>query len=180
MSVPVKSPTLQSYQVLLYNRALHPELFPLKGRRVVRHGNYEFEVWVMEGSHLLRFEHAALCACELMTDQEGRLPESGVVSGFLAAGERDFEHRFTKDKVTYMTTVQTETLSENLYVATMAEMLDYGRSSDALTHRWNDGTGPCLSMIDLQRYNREIHAQSYHLMATGGLVIRTQTIFEHV
>lgn len=180
MSLPVKSPTLQSYQVLLYNRALHPELFPLRGRRVVRHGNYEFEVWVMEGAHLLRFEHSTLCACELLTDQEGRLPEAGVVSGFLAAGERDFEHRFTKDKVTYMTTVQTETLSENLFVATYEEMLEYGRSSDALTHKWSDGAGQCLSMLDLQRYNREIHAQSYHLIAQGGLVIRTQTIFEHV
>lgn len=180
MTMPVKAPNLQSYQVLLYGRALHPELFPLKGRRVVRHGRYEFEVWVMEGAHLLRFEHAQLCACELLTDQDGRLPEQGVVNGFLAAGERDFEHRFVKERVTYMTTVQTETLSENLYIATMDEMLNYGRSSSALSHRWDDGAGPCLSMIDLQRYNSEIHAQSYHLISQGGLVIRTQTIFEHV
>lgn len=34
-------------------------------------------------------------------------------------------------------------------------------------------------MIDTQRYNREIHAQAYHLIAQGGVVIRTQTIFEH-
>lgn len=179
MSLPVKSPNLQSYQVFLYGRALHPELFPLKGRRVIRHGNYEFEVWIMQGAHLLRFEHATLCACELLTDQDGKLPEVGVVSGFLAAGERDYEHRFIKDKVTYMTTVQTETLSENLYVSTYEEMLDYARTSDALTHRWRDDAGECLSMIDLQRFNREIHAQSYHLIAHGGVVIRTQTIFEH-
>jgi len=179
MSLQVKSPTLQSYQVLLYNRALHPELFPLKGRRVVRHGAYEFEVWVMEGMHLLRFEYGTLCACELLTDQEGKLPETGVVSGFLAAGERDFEHKFVKEKVTYMTTVQTETLSENLYLATMEEMLDFGRTSEGLMHKWADGVGDCLSMIVLERSSREIRAESYHLIAHGGLVIRTQTIFEH-
>lgn len=179
MSMPVKGNSLQSYQVLLYNRALHPELFRLKGRKVVRHGAYEFETWVMEGAHLFRFEYATLCACELLTSQEGRLPEAGLVTGFLAAGERDFEHRFVRDRVTYMHTVQTETLSENLYVATYDEMLDYARSADTLIHRWEDDAGKCLSVIDTQRFNKEIHAQAYHLIAQGGIVIRTQTIFEH-
>jgi hypothetical protein len=181
MSLPVKSPSLQSYQLLLYSRALHPEAFPLKGRRVVRQpGIYEFEVWAMSGAHLLRFESRGLCACELVSDQEGRLPEAGVVSAFLCAGERDFEHRFTRDRVTYMTTVQTETLSENLFLATYEEMMDVARATNALLHRWDDETGKCLSMIDIQQYSREVHAQAYHLIATGGLVLRTQTIFEQV
>jgi hypothetical protein len=179
MSMPVKGNSLQSYQVLLYNRALHPELFPLKGRRVVRHGAYEFETWVMEGAHLLRFEHTTVCACELLTAQEGKLPEAGLVTGFLAAGERDYEHRFGKDRVTYMHTVQTETLSENLYLATYDEMMDYARTADTLLHKWEDESGRCLSLIDMQRFNKEIHAQCYHLVATGGIVIRTQAIFEH-
>jgi hypothetical protein len=178
MSLPVKSPSLQAYQVLLYNRALHPEVFPLKGRRVIHQGSYEFEVWIMSGAHLLRFESGTLCACELVSDQEGRLPETGVVSAFLCAGERDFEHKFARDRVTYMTTVQTETLSENLFLATYEEMMDVARATNALLHRWDDETGKCLSMVDIQQYHREIHAQAYHLIATGGLVLRTQTIFE--
>jgi hypothetical protein len=133
----------------------------------------------MEGAHLLRFEFATLCACELLTAQEGRLPEAGLVSGFLAAGERDFEHRFTKDRVTYMHTVQTETLSDNLYLATYREMIDYARTAETLLHAWEDEAGRCLSLIDLQRFNKEIHAQCYHLIAQGGIVIRTQAIFEH-
>ena len=179
MTLPVKSNTLQSYQIFLYNRALHPELFPLRGRKVIRHGGYEFEVWVMDGAHLLRFEHSTLCACELLTAQDAKVPESGIVAGFLAAGERDFEHRFTKDKVVYMNTIQSETLSENLFLSTYDEMIDYARTTDALVHKWNDPAGKCLSMIDTQRFNSEIHAQCYHLIAQGGLVLRTQTIFEH-
>jgi hypothetical protein len=178
MNTPVKH-SLQSYQMLLYGRALHPELFPLRKRRVSRHGEYELEVWAMDGAHLLRFERGNLCACELLTAQEGRLPEAGVVSAFLAAGERDFEHRFVKERVTYMTTVQTETLSDNLYIATFDEILDYGRLSDALIHHWEDDAGKSLSVIDTQRMNKEVHIQCYHLVARGGIVIRTQTIFEH-
>jgi len=180
MSMPVKSPSLTNYQVLLYNRALHPEVFPLKGRRVVKHGTYEFEAWVASGAHLLRFESGGLCACELVSDHEGRLPEAGTVSSYLCAGERDFEHRFDRDKVTYMNTVQTETLSENLFVATYDEMMNVARENNALIHRWDDETGKCLSMIDVEHRNREVHAQCYHLIATGGLVLRTQTIFEQV
>jgi hypothetical protein len=179
MSLPVKSNSLQSHQVLLYNRALHPELFPLRARRVIRHGDYEFEVWAMDGAHMLRFERTTLCACELLTAQDTRLPENGIVAGFPALGERDFEHRFARDRVVYMTTIQTETLSENLFLATFDEFVDYAKTTDAMVHHWSDDAGKCLTIIDTQRFNREIHAQCYHLIAQGGQVIRTQTIFEH-
>lgn len=173
-----RSNSLQSYQTILYSRALHPELFQLRSRRVIKHGAYELEAWLTPGGHILRFEHGAVCASELLTDQERNLPTNGVVTAFLCAGERDYEHAFGKT-VTYMTTVQTETLSENLYAATFEEMLAFVRESGAMAHLWNDDAGQCLSIIDLQRYNREVHAQAYHLLAGGGIVVRTQTIFEH-
>jgi len=179
MNVPTKSNVLQTYQVVLYNRALHPEFFPLKARRVVTHGDYELEAWVLPGSHLLRFEYKTLCASELLTDQDKNIPSSGIVTAFLCAGERDFEHKFVKDRVTYMTTVQTETLSDNLYNSTYEEMVAFARQSSALNHQWADEAGPCLSMVDIQRLNTEVHAQTYHLVASAGLVLRTQTIFEH-
>ncbi|TVS01237.1 MAG: DUF2617 family protein [Phycisphaerales bacterium] len=178
MNPQTKSNSLQSYQTILYDRALHPELFPLRERRVVRHGAYEAELWLMPGGHLFRFEFGTMCASELVTDQEGNLPDSGVLSAFLCAGERDFEHRFPKAKAGYMTTVQTETLSENLYMATYEEMMDHAREAEAMSFAWHD-SGPCLSVLDVQRYSREIHMQSYHLIAAGGVVLRTQSIFEH-
>lgn len=179
MNAPTKSNSLQTYQTILYGRALHPEFFPLKGRRVIRHGAYELEMWTMSGSHLIRFERAGLCASELVTDQDNNLPDAGVVTAFLCAGERDFEHRFAKDKVTYMTSVQTETLSENLYSATMEEMLDFAQECEGLLHKWDDDSGPCLTLLDSQVYTREIHVQAYHMVAHGGVVLRTQSIFEH-
>jgi hypothetical protein len=78
-----------------------------------------------------------------------------------------------------MSTVQTETLSENLYIATLNELRAHARETEALVHQWRDDSGPCLSMLDIQRYAREVHAQSFHLIAHAGLVLRTQTIFEH-
>lgn len=179
MSVPVKPNVTQTYQVYLYGRALHPELFQIKARRVIKHGAYEFEAWLMQGMHLLRFEHRTMCAAELLVDHEGNLPCTGAVAAFLCAGERDFEHKFPKDRAGYMCTVQTETLSENLYISTLNELRAHARETDALVHQWRDEAGPCLSMLDIQRYAKEVHAQSFHLIAQSGLVLRTQTLFEH-
>lgn len=179
MSQQARSTSLQSYQSVLYGRALHPELFALKHRKVVKAPSFEFEAWLMNGGHLIRFEHKTMCASELVTDQDGSLPDTGVVAAFLCAGERDFEHNFPRDGVTYLTTVQTETLSENLYATTYDEMLSFAAEVNGLCTVWDDASGKCLSLLDIQRYPKEMHAQSYHLQSQGGVVVRTQTIFEH-
>lgn len=177
--VQAKPNLLQSHQVVLYSRALHPELFSLKGRKLLSHGEYELEAWVMPGQHLLRFSHKAACLTELVTDQDRSVPSQGIVSAFLCTSERDYEHAFPESKVTYMTTVTTEALSQNLYQSTYEEMLDLARRNQALAHKWQDEAGKCLSVIDAQRMTREVHIQTYHMLASGGLVLRTQTIFEH-
>ncbi len=180
MNLPSKAPSaLQSYQTILYNRALHPEFFALRDRKVILQGDYEFEAWIMEGGHLLRFEHNGLCASELVSAQVDGLPDSGVVSAFMCAGEREFEHEFKEHGVRYMTTAQTETLSENLFAATSDEMRAHVAETGAMCHEWHDGVGRCLSIVDIQQFTTETHAQCYHLRAAGGIVLRTQTIFEH-
>lgn len=179
MNVPTKSSSIQSYQVVLYNRALHPEFFPLRARRVVKHGQYEAEGWLMPGAHLFRFELGPVCACELVTGQEKNLPDAGVVTAFLCAGEHEYEYRFDKRGVTYMTSVQTETLSENIYLATMDELREYGKEQNALRHEWEDESGRSMSMLNFQRQPNEIHCEAYHCVAHSGFVLRTQTIFEH-
>lgn len=179
MNTAAKSANLQAYRLILYRRALHPELLPVKGRRTLSHGDYEFEAWVMPGSHLMRFQHDGVCATEVVTAQEIGLPERGLVAAIPCAGEKDHEHPFS-EKLNYLTTVQTEQLPENLYSATYRELVDFAEEREALTHFWKDPDGgACASILDIQRFRREIHAQSYHLLAQGGVVLRTQTIFEH-
>lgn len=178
MQSALKANSLQSYQTILYDRALHPELFQLKARRVVTHQGYELEAWLMPGQHLLRFECGRICCCELVTDQESGLPEQGVVQQFFCVGEHDFDHTFREQPVNYMTTVQTEQLSENLFEATLEEMRQHAAAENCLVHTWRDEAGDNMSVLDVQRYHKEIHCQGYHLLARGGIVLRTQTIFE--
>ena len=180
MNPPIKSNSLQNYHLLLYRRALHPEFFQLKGRRTLVHHGFEFEAWIMPGAHLLRFQTPGFAACELVTDQMANLPTEGAVTSFMCAGEHDFEYAFDQTKVKYVSSVQTETLGENLYASTYDEMLQFAAETDSLFHRWLDADGgKCLSLLEVQRIKNEVHAHGYHLLSNGGLVLRTQTIFDH-
>jgi len=168
---------IQTYQIAVYDRALHPELFQLRRRRVVTQSPYELETWVLPGGHVLRFEYGTACYCELVTDAE-EVPSKGAVVVLPCGSERDYDAVFDRERVGYMTTVQSEQLSENLYIATFNEMLDYAQEVEAVLHRWDTPNGRNMSMLDIQQFSREVHVQGYHLQARGGVVLRTQTIFE--
>ncbi len=179
MNVSTKAAPAQVHTLVLYHKALHPELFQVKARRVVSHVGYELEAWLMHGSHMLRLQQRSGCVCELVTDKEGGVPTSGVLATFPCVGERDFEQEIKEERLNYITTMQTETLSENLYRATYAEMMALADETDGLAVQWRDEAGgKNLSMLDIERMAREVHVHSYHLFAATGLVLRTQSIFE--
>lgn len=178
MNLQPKLHGLQAFQTTIYGRALHPEFFQLKGRKVLKHAGLELEAWLMPGGHLLRLLAGSSCICELLLDQEKPAPEGGIVHSFVCAGEHDYERSFESSRIHYIYSIQTETLSETLFDATLDEMRQHTKEMQSLVYEWTDTTGRCLSAVDMQRHARELHAQTYHLIATGGLVVRTQTIFE--
>lgn len=178
MNVGSKTTTLQTYCMLVYRKAVHPEFFGIAGRRRIEHGTAEFEGWIFRGGHAGRLQLGNLCVCEVVIDQANHLPDRGLVTTLPCAGERDHEERFG-EQLLYMTTIQTETLSEHLYLSTYKEMVTHGRESDSITTAWTDDSGrPNLSLLDMQRYRNEIHIQGYHLRSDCALVLRTQSMFQ--
>tara|TARA_B100000683_G_scaffold103522_1_gene102234 strand:- start:212 stop:778 length:567 start_codon:yes stop_codon:yes gene_type:complete len=176
---PIVTPQLdQAFAFGLYNRALHPEFFELRNRKVVRHEGWELESWIVNGGHALRFGTGSACYSEVICWNESPLPSANAVTTFLCGGEHDLDERFEQDGVGYIATIQSETLGENLYRATFDEMLDYAAEAEAQVSRWATPAGQSMSIIDVQRFHKEVHAQCYHLFAPGGIVLRTQTIFE--
>jgi hypothetical protein len=164
--------------MVLYRTALHPEFFDIQARRRIKHGEYEFEAWMLQSGHAVRFEFNGLCVTEIVTNTSDALPERGLVASLPCAGEKDHECEFG-DRVTYMTSIQTETLSDHLYLGTYNELRDHATESGGVVLDWNtEFNRPDMSLLDMQRYNNEVHVQSYHLRAEGGLVLRTQSIFQ--
>lgn len=170
--------TLQSYHLAIFRGALHPEFFDIEARRRVTHGEYDFEAWLYRGGHVLRFEHNGTIITEVVGDRIEQLPERGHVTTLPCAGERDHEQDFA-DRVAYMSSIQTETLTGHLYLGTYNEMSEHGQSTECLSVNWrSEPTGNNLSLLDIQRYADEVHVQSYHLRGDCGMVLRTQTIFQ--
>ncbi len=178
MSVGHKASNTQIFRLMVYRRALHPELFELQTRRTDRHGEYEVESWLTSSGHVVRFHLGDETLTETVVDRGDHLPETGLVYALPCLGEKDYEMP-ADGRIGYVTTIQTEALTDNLYAATLREMQDFATETAAISHEWRDAAGvPCLAVLDSQKYRREFHIQSYHLLGSSGMVLRTQSIFE--
>ncbi len=175
-----KATSLQNYHMLAFRKALHPDFFGIESRNRVEHGDYETEAWIFRGGHSLRFQLAGFCLTEVVVENIDQIPDRGLIAALPCAGERDFEEKVA-DNLVYMTTMQTETLSDHLYVGTYKEMMQHARENDSLFSAWTDAAGkPNLSLIDVQHFRTETHIQGYHLRSDCGLVLRTQSMVQIV
>lgn len=180
MSVSHKSQNTQVFRLMLYRRPLHPELLDLQNRRVDRHGEYEVESWIAGRGHVVRFQVGGQVLTEAVIENGDHLPETGLIYALPCIGEKDYEMD-PEGRLGYVTTIQTEALTDNLYMATLREMQDFARETGAISHESEGEDGSLmLSVLDAQKYKREFHVQSYHLLGSSGMVLRTQSIFEIV
>ena len=175
-----KSFNMQALRLIAYNRALHPELFDLKGRRTDRHGDYEVELWLTARGHMVRFSFMGETFTETVVERGDHLPETGLIHVVPCFGEKDYEMDPQGSKIGYVTSIQTEALTDNLYSATLEEMRDFARETGALSHEWHEegAPAPSLDILDAHKYRREFHIHSYHLYGNHSAVLRTQSIFE--
>lgn len=178
MSLPAKTTSLQAYNMHLFKQAIHPEFFSIGGRRRIQHGDYEFESWIFRGGHVFRFEFDGVCMTEVVSEQHEKLPGRGLITVLPCAGEKDHEEQIG-DHIIFMTSMQTETLSDHLYVSTYNELVEHGRMCEGLLTIWNDELGRHnLSLVDMQRFADQVHVQAYHCRSDCSLVLRTQSIFQ--
>lgn len=177
---PSRASSLQGYHMLAFRKALHPEFFGIEGRQRVQHGEYETEAWIFRGGHSLRFTLHGFCMSEIVVEHIDQIPDRGLIAALPCAGERDFEEKVAEN-ILFMTTMQTETLSDHLYLGTYKEMLQHARENDSLFAMWTDGAGkPNLSLVDVQHFRNEAHVQGFHLRSDCGLVLRTQSMIQIV
>jgi len=179
MHSPVKPNVTLTYAASLYDRALKPDQFRVKLDRVVRAEGCILEGWLCPGSHALKVERPGLSACEVVhSDMDRHMPTGGLLSSFVASGEHEFEHTFAAAKVNYYLSIQTETLTDQLYEEVFEEISDLAKENKALTLPWEDDAGRCLSVLDFTRRPAEVAVDSYHLVAAAGIVVRAASIFE--
>ena len=179
MSISHKSSNVQIFRLMAYRRALHPELFNLQCRRMYRHGEYEAEGWILPSGHVVRFQIGDDTMTEVVVENGDHLPEHGLVHALPCVGEKEYEWDSDESRLEYVTTLQTEALTDNLYQATFREMHDFALETGSQHHEWSGGDGAAsLSVLDTQMYRKEFHIQSYHLLGNSAVVLRTQSILK--
>lgn len=171
--------SLLAYRLLIFDRQVTPGLFNAQKTRSIRSDNYDFEMLVSHGSHLVQFGSRGHWLGESITPAEYPTTPVGCIESLPCLGERDHDGYFPGD-VRYIVTIQTENISENLYRSMLAEMIEFARSNNALCHRWTQSGSRMESgsFMDVQRLHNEVHFQAWHMDATTGLIVRSQTIFE--
>ena len=171
------TPSCNAYHSLFYRKALHPDLFEIEGRRSIEHGEYQLEGWTCKGSHALLFSFQGISVTEVVTFEPEKFSDRGRVACVPCAGERDIEETVS-ERIEYLGSMQTETLTPNLFLDSYNDLIKYGRKEQCLMVMWPDRHGNNLSVLDVQRYKDEVHAQGFHLRADCMLVLRTQSIFQ--
>ena len=177
MQVPDKLIEQPTYNMALFRSAIHPEFFQIEERIEVQHNGYNFEAWLCKGGHVLRFEYEGICVSEVVFPEVDNLPDRGHVTTIICAGERDYEQEFG-DRITVINSMQIEFLPEHLFGDSYDELSEFADEVEAKVIRYDDGKERGLSILDVQRYNDQLHSQSYHLHSDHGVVLRTQSIFE--
>jgi hypothetical protein len=161
----------------IFRSAIHPEFFEIEDKVEVQHNGYDFEAWLCSGGHVLRFEYESICVSEVVFPEVDNLPDRGHVATMVCAGERDHEQDFG-DQITLINSMQIELLPEHLFSDSYIELSKFAEEVNAKVIRYDDGANKGLSILDVQRYNDQLHVQSYHLNSEHGIVLRTQSIFE--
>jgi len=166
-----------AYSMALFRSAIHPEFFQIEDRIEVQHNDYDFEAWLCKGGHVLRFEYEGICVTEVIFQSVDSLPDRGHVTTMVCAGERDHEQDFG-DRITLINSMQIEVLPEHLFGDSYLELSEFADEAKAKVVRYQTDKSKGLSILDVQRYNDQLHVQSYHLHSDQGVVLRTQSIFE--
>jgi len=172
---------LGAYRLLVYRRCPKFHRFKILDQRTVKHDQYEFESWLLPGGHIVKFADDKHGVIEVVTSKPNSLTSAGRVASLHCADEAEHEERFGKH-INYITSVETEIVSGRVYDITLQEMEDFAKSQGAQHCRWQERNSrqDSLSVVDVQRYHRELHVQTWHLDAPCQVIVRSQAIFELV
>lgn len=166
--------------LLLYQRALHPELFKILGTEQVTRRAYDADIWLVEGGHVVTFTAGKNVLTEVIATQHDPLLDRNVVQSVPCRGEK--YHETVLGGIKYMISTQEEQLTQTLYDATRHEISTYAAKRELMTAdapAIGEAAG-YLSVLDIERRSHELLVQSFHLFDETQMVIKTQAIIEVV
>lgn len=165
--------------LFLFDRPLHPELFPHFSTYRVDQTRYHADIWVIGLSHVVTVTSGDKSVTELLARHSDTLPTRGVLTRFRLKGERDHE-RTTPEGWTYLVSSQVETMDEALYKSVHQDLLRHTEKRGWYLpyHQWADGDLVPFTYMDHEARDREFHIHAFHAYPQDRTLIKTQSIIE--
>jgi len=165
--------------LLLYQKALHPELFKILASEQVSRRAYEADIWLVEGGHVVTLTADKNTFAEVIVTNHEPLTDRGLLQSIPCRGEK-YHEMTAGGNIRYMISTQEEQLMQTLYDATKHEIQSYAGKRELMTAETpaTQETGATFSVLDIERRSHELLVQSFHLFDETQMVIKTQAIIE--
>src|SRR5271169_2542624 len=108
----------------LYGRPLHPELFDILAVRKFQREDYELRIWITRTGHVITWENEDVLLTEI-ADADQAFSEQRRFLRFWMRGEHSGLFQCSHG-ITYQTSFQVETLSEEIFLHVHDEILADG------------------------------------------------------
>lgn len=170
---------LSSLHLLLYSRSLHPELFCYYDQRNFVMKRYECHVAITGVSHLISFHRDEKTLVEVLAESDSVLPERGKLLDLSVRGSKS-HCREMADGISYIMNLDTETMSEDVYLTTHLELQKISKRRGMFFDfpGWANGQMPAFSFLDCEAKSDQFHVFSFHAFPDKLTLVKTQSIFE--
>jgi hypothetical protein len=173
---PVQAVDLHMF---LYDRPLHPELFPHYRDYRVSQGRYHADIWIAGLSHVVTVTSGQRSLTELLGRELDVLPSRGILSRFRLKGERDQERQLPEGWC-HLVSSQVEVMDEALYKSVHNDLLRHAakRGWCHVYEEWGEGDLLPFTYLDHEARDAEFHVYAFHAFPNERTLVKTQSIFE--
>src|SRR4030095_12424821 len=103
--------------LLLYQKALHPELFKILASEQVSRRAYEADIWLVEGGHVIMVTVGKNTLAEVIVTNNAPLTDRGLLQSIPCRGEK-YHEMTAGGNIRYMISTQEEAVTQTVYDAT--------------------------------------------------------------
>jgi hypothetical protein len=163
----------------VFNRALHPDWFAVRAFRRIARGNWEADVRIVAGGHVVIFRSGLVRLAEVLGGSETPLPESGVLFQSSIGHERSTTLR-PGGPLEYQTCFEVERVDPQIF-AHLSEEMTLDATPDRLYHRFRPANrmAPApISHIRIDPRAQGLSIHSFHTFPDELAIVRTQSLFE--
>jgi hypothetical protein len=179
METPRTNVAVNELTFSLYQRHLHPELFTIYARRLLKTHSYEATIWVTGCSHVVTVYAKDSSLSEVISTPGQLLPDRFLIDRFQFQGQRTHQCKLSQG-ISYQTEFQVEKMSANLYKQSHTDIQKFARTRGVFvdfSHFDTDGLNP-FSYIDYEARKNELNIHTFHAYPDQMTIIKTLSLFE--